>query len=210
MQQFPMTTPPPSGGHQSSPDYPEIPTDGPSIQRPDQEQFGKRAPSAAILTGEAGTNLVLSRLQTWGIAAQQAMAGVAYDIVADVPNVDMLRVQVKTQSQPKNGRCTFNLHRGFYRSKGGMFRYANNDFDIAALVCLSIGQIFFCAAPVHSQSFKADWLRMPQTDRRTFDAALRILQHRRRVNALAWLASMEAEVAPIPPAIPAPQLSMKF
>ena len=37
----------------------------------------KRAASAATLTGEAGTNLVLSRLQGWGIPAQASMPGIA-------------------------------------------------------------------------------------------------------------------------------------
>ncbi len=60
----------------------------------------RRAPSAAILTGEAGANLTLSRLQAWGIATQPAMPGVAYDLIADVPGLDMLRLQVKTKSKP--------------------------------------------------------------------------------------------------------------
>jgi hypothetical protein len=61
----------------------------------------KCAASAAILTGEAGGNFVLSWLQSWGIPAQPAMPGVAYDLSADVPNVDMLRIQVKTRPARK-------------------------------------------------------------------------------------------------------------
>jgi hypothetical protein len=61
----------------------------------------KRAPSAAILTGESGANLVLSRLQGWGIPAQASMPGIAYDLIADVKGLDMLRIQVKTRSRPK-------------------------------------------------------------------------------------------------------------
>jgi hypothetical protein len=193
----------------AGPFRPELMAENWSMALPAVASSKKRPPSAAILTGESGTNLVLSRLQGWGIAAQASMAGVAYDIVADIAGFDMMRVQVKTKSRPLNGRCSFNLTRGFYLSKSGMFPYANDDFDIAALVCLEIGQIFFCAAPVRRFSFQADWLRMPDTDRDTLKIALRTLQNRRRAETLAWLASMEPD-PPTPSNEPCSQITMNF
>jgi hypothetical protein len=170
----------------------------------------KRAASAAILTGESGANLVLSRLQGWGIPTQPAMAGVAYDLITDVPGLDMLRIQVKTQSRPRGQRCAFNLTRGFYYSKAGMFRYDKDDYDIAAFACLSIGQVFFCAAPVHRISVRATWLRSPGIDRQTFDLALRTLQQHRRAEALAWLAAMAPDLPPAPPEASSPQISFNL
>jgi|GEM_PF-5236726 len=154
----------------------------------------KRAPSA-ILIGEAGCNLVLSRLQSWGMPAQPAMAGLAYDLIADVKGLDLLRMQVKTRSKPRGSRCSFVMTRGFHYSKAGMFPYAADDYDIAAFVCLSLGQVFFCVGPVHRISVRTTWLRSPEVDRETFDLALSSFSRRRRAEDLAWLASMAPDSA---------------
>jgi hypothetical protein len=52
----------------------------PLVWLPGRRSVTKYAPSAAMLTGEAGTNPVLSRLQGWGIPAQASMPGIAYDL----------------------------------------------------------------------------------------------------------------------------------
>jgi len=153
----------------------------------------KHAPSA-ILTGEAGCNLVLSRLQSWGMPAQPAMSGLAYDLIADVRGLDLLRIQVKTRSKPKGARCSFVMTRGYHYSKSGMFRYADNDYDIAAFVCLALNQVFFCIAPIHRISVRTDWLRSPGIDRETFDLALSSFERRRHTAKLAWLASMTPDM----------------
>jgi hypothetical protein len=58
----------------------------PLIWLPGRRSVTKYAPSAAMLTGEAGTNPVLSRLQGWGIPAQAPMPGIAYDLRGTNPN----------------------------------------------------------------------------------------------------------------------------
>jgi hypothetical protein len=130
---------------------------------------------------------VLSRLQGWGIPAQPAMPGVSYDLIADIGHGDMLRLQVKTKRQPTGQRWSFSMTRGFYYSKAGMFRYDANDYDIAAFVCLSISQVFFCAAPVHRVSLRTSWLRSPGIDRETFALARQAIQQRRHAGALSRL-----------------------
>jgi hypothetical protein len=170
----------------------------------------KRAASAAILTGEAGGNLVLSRLQSWGIPAQPAMPGVSYDLIADVPNVDMLRVQVKTRTRPKGQVCSFSMSRGQYYSPAGMFRYSADDYDIAAFVCLSLGQVFFCLGPIHRISVRAMWLRSPGIDRDTFNLALQSLQRRRQTERLSWLATMEPEAPLAVQAAPSVQTMLPY
>ncbi len=77
----------------------------PQIRPPATPSAMKHAPSAARLTGEAGTNLVLSKLQGWDIRAQATMPGIAYDVIADVEGAGMLHIQVKIRLRPK-GRQT--------------------------------------------------------------------------------------------------------
>jgi hypothetical protein len=150
----------------------------------------KYGPPSAILIGEAGTNLVLSWLQSLGIPAQIAMPGIAYDLIADIPGLDLLRIQVKTRSTPKGQSCSFNMTRGFYYSKAGMFNYGRDDFDLAAFVCLSIGAVFFCAGPVERISVRRAWMQSPTIARDSFDLALHAIQRRRYADQAAWLASM--------------------
>ena len=212
MQQVTATMPPALGAHQSLPTGP-FPTplgNAPRIKPPATPPAMKRAPSTAILIGEAGANLVLSRLQGWRIPAQPAMPGVAYDLIADVPGLGMVRIQVKTKSSLKGQRCSFSLTRGFYYSKAGMFRYAEDDYDIAAFACLSFGQVFFCVAPIARISVSAAWLRSPGVARETFDLALRSLVYRRHSEALSWGASMTPDLPPATPQAPSWQASFNL
>lgn len=201
---------PPSGGfHQTFAPGPfRTPITDDNLPRLTPMRAAKRAPSAAILTGEAGVNLTLSRLQSWGIAAQPAMAGLAYDLVADVPGLDMIRLQVKTKTKPKGQTCSFTLTRGQYYSRAGMFKYAADDYEIAAFVCLSSAQVFFCAAPIHRITVRAIWLRTPGIDRETFQLAVQRLRQRRQAEALSWLASMTSDAQP--PMAPSPALHDNF
>lgn len=160
-----------------------------------------RGPASATLVGESGANLVLSRLQGWGIPAQPAMAGLPYDLLADVPGFDLVRIQVKTTSQPGGGQCSFRMQRGYHRSKSGVFAYTPQDFDIAAFVCLSLSAVFFYAGPVGRISVRTGWLRVPGIDVETLSLAIRTLRRERRNDALAWLASMSPDaLTPIPDA----------
>ncbi len=147
------------------------------------------APSA-ILIGEAGANLVLSKLQGWGIPTQVAMPGIAYDLIADIAGLDLLRIQVKTRSTAKGNSCAFNLTRGFYYSKAGIFNYGRDDFDLAAFVCLSIGAIFFCHDPKDYISVRRAWMQSSTIARDSFDLALQAIRRRRYADQAAWLASM--------------------
>jgi hypothetical protein len=160
------------------------------------------APSA-ILIGEAGANLVLSKLQGWGIPTQVAMPGIAYDLIADIPGVDLLRIQVKTRSTAKGNSCAFNLTRGFYYSKAGIFNYGRDDFDLAAFVCLSIGAVFFCHDPKDYISVRRAWMQSSTIARDSFDLALQAIQQRRLKDQLSWLASMDDSA-------PAPHLTPDF
>ena len=82
MQQGTASITPLPGSHQPVPASPFCPPLGniPLIRLPGRRSTMKHAPSAAMLTGEVGTNLVLPRLQGWGIPAQAWIRGMAYDL----------------------------------------------------------------------------------------------------------------------------------
>ena len=63
-----------------------LPGNIPLIRLPGRRSVMKYAPSAAMLTGEVGTNLALSRFQGWTIPAQAPMPGIAYDLRGTNPN----------------------------------------------------------------------------------------------------------------------------
>lgn len=173
------------------------------------------ATSSAVLIGEAGSSLVLSRLLAWGISAQTAMAGATYDIIADVPGFDMVRIQVKTRTRIDRGQCTFTMNRGFGRSKKGFFPYTANDFDLAAFVALPLERMFFFPGPVARIRVRTSWLRLPGTDRETLDLALRAIRGHRQSEMLSWLASMtdgdgQGDIPASPVAAPASQLAFSF
>ena len=154
-------------------------------------------PPSTTLIGEAGANLILSRLQAWGIAAQPAMAGLPYDLIADIPGFDMVRIQVKTRSRPNGKRCIFTMQRGHQRSRSGIFSYAPGDFDLAAFVCLSLPAVFFYAGPVERISLSTPWLRLPGIDRESLDLSIKTIRRCRYNDRSAWLASMQAESVPV-------------
>jgi hypothetical protein len=136
----------------------------------------KRVPSATILTREAGVTRTLSRLKSWGITAQPAMPGVAYDLIADVPGRDMIQLQVKTKTQPKGRTCSFTL----------------------------TWQVFFYAAPIHRISVRAMWLSTLGNDIETSQLVVQSLWRRRQAETLSWLASMTPGTQPVMAPSPTP------
>ncbi|MFT2095825.1 group I intron-associated PD-(D/E)XK endonuclease [Acidiphilium multivorum] len=186
----------PSVDRVNSPEYPSA-SSAPRVKRlrASPEPQRRHLPSTTLI-GEAGANLILSRLQSWGIAAQPAMAGLPYDLIADVPGFDMLRIQVKTRSRPNGKRCIFTMQRGHQRSRAGTFPYAPGDFDLAAFVCLSLSAVFFYAGPVERISLGTPWLRLPGIDRESLDLAIKAIRRCRYNDKRAWLASMQSDPTP--------------
>ncbi len=125
-----------------------------------------------ILIGEAGANYVLSKLQAWGIPSQAAMAGLAYDIVADIAGAGLVRIQVKTTTRLQGKRYAFLMKRGFYYSRQGNFGYESSDYDIAAFVCLPLARVCFCAAPIKRFSARPDWFLIEGIEWQTLQMAV--------------------------------------
>jgi hypothetical protein len=88
MQQVTASITPLLGARQPLPACPFCPQLGniPLIRLPGRRSTMQHAPWAAMLTGEVGTNLGLSRFQGWSIPAQASMPGIAYDLRGANPN----------------------------------------------------------------------------------------------------------------------------
>ena len=101
-------------------------------------------------TGKAAEHLVCADLIMSGYRAFLSDQGLPYDILVDVDG-SLLRVQVKSTRKPKNHdpktRVTpgylFHLRRA---GKGGRRRYAENSFDLYALVALDRQAIAYLPA----------------------------------------------------------------
>lgn len=129
--------------------------------------------SQEILIGDAGVHLVMSRLLSWRIPVRDAMNGMPYDIIADVPGTGMLRIQVKTTTRVTHGKLRYRMQRGFHNSRRGVFDYEESDFDIAGFVDLSKSKLLFCVTPRRSIAFPAEWLDLPDVEHRSWLYALR-------------------------------------
>jgi hypothetical protein len=136
--------------------------------------------SREILTGQAGTNLVLSKLQGWEIPAHPVMLGLLYDVVADIPHMGLIKVQVNTTAQVINKKCCFVMRPGFCYSMRGNFDYTDFDYDIAALVYLPMGKVCFHASPGSRAVFPPEWLLPVGIERKSLSFALNMLKCRRR------------------------------
>jgi hypothetical protein len=101
------------------------------------------------------------------------MPGLPYDLVADIPEIGLLRIQVKTTAQLK-GRCyVFVMKRGCHRSKRRKFDYDQTDYDIAAFVSLPLARICFCATPVKRFTARPEWLQAAGIEQQTLTMAIR-------------------------------------
>lgn len=135
--------------------------------------------SYEILIGEAGHNLVLSRLQSWLTPAQSAMPGLPYDILADIADIGIVRLQVKTCTRMQGKRYSFNMKRGFYGSAHGVFDYEIDDYDIAAFVCLPLSKICFIAAPIQRFSAPAAKFMTQGIEKDTLGIAIKTIRRQR-------------------------------
>ena len=140
----------------------------------DQPRLRHAPPKASqeTLIGEAGVHLVISKLLAWRIPTREAMAGLPYDIIADVENAGLLRIQVKTTTRLYGRKLRFRMQRGFYYSRRGIFDYEKTDFDMAAFVYLPAGKLCFWAAPGRSIAIYPEWLAPPDVEYKTWLLAL--------------------------------------
>lgn len=67
-----------------------------------------------VRTGRSGEHLVLAKLTRWGFDAHDAPQDSAYDVIVDMAG-KIIRVQVKTKSEPSGSSWNYRVQRGNWR-----------------------------------------------------------------------------------------------
>lgn len=102
--------------------------------------------------GNAGEALVSSWAARRGLHPVTAPAGAQFDHIFSVGQ-HLIRLQTKTTVSPgRDGKYHFRMTRGNSGDPNGTCRYTADAFDIAALVFLDLGVVYFTAA--NKVSFK--------------------------------------------------------
>jgi hypothetical protein len=113
-----------------------------------------------VRTGDAAEAFVIAKLLKWGYDAHDARRDLPYDVVVDLGDGRICRVQVKGRRQADCSSWSFRAVRGNWRSATGTYAYTDADYDISAFVALSLEKVLFLPG-VHA-SFRAttaDFLR---------------------------------------------------
>jgi len=106
--------------------------------------------------GNAGEALVTSWAARRGLHPVTAPAGAQFDHIFSVGQ-HLVRLQTKTTVGPgRDGKYHFRMTRGNSGDPNGTCRYGADAFDIAALVFLDLGVVYFTAERKVSYKFSPD------------------------------------------------------
>jgi len=131
-----------------------------------------------VRTGRSGEHLVLAKLTRWGFDAHDAPQDAAYDVIVDLAG-KIIRVQVKTKSEPSGSAWNYRVQRGNWRSATGTYEYADGDYDVFAGVANSLERVLFVPRVVQSIRFTTQEFMEPEAGRRSWLASLKqVLENR--------------------------------
>ena len=85
-----------------------------------------------VRKGDAAEALALFKLLNWGWDAHDARRDLPYDIVVDVGEGRICRLQVKGRTKAVRGRWDYRVTRGNWRSATGTYAYTSADYDVSA------------------------------------------------------------------------------
>lgn len=125
-----------------------------------------------VRTGRSGEHLVLAKLTRWGFDAHDAPQDSAYDVIVDIAG-KIIRVQVKTKSEPSGSSWSYRVQRGNWRSATGTYEYADGDYDVFAGVANSLERVIFVPRVVQSIRFTTQEFMEPDAGRRSWLASLK-------------------------------------
>jgi hypothetical protein len=91
-----------------------------------------------VRTGDAAEAFVIAKLLKWGFDAHDARRDLPYDVVVDVGDGRICRVQVKGRGRARDCIWHFRALRGNWRSATGTYAYTEADYDVSAFVALRI------------------------------------------------------------------------
>lgn len=113
-----------------------------------------------VMLGDAAEAFTIAKLLKWGFDAHDARRDAPYDVGVDLRDGRICRIQVKGQGQARQGKWDFRLVRGNPRTGTGSYAYAENDYDVTAVVALSIEKVIFYPGVHHAIRLStADFLR---------------------------------------------------
>lgn len=117
-------------------------------------------PRNDVRTGDAAEAFVIAKLLKWGFDAHDARRDLPYDVVVDVGDGRICRIQVKGRRCADKGIWHYRAIRGNWRSATGTYAYTEADYDVSAFVALSLEKVIFLPG-VHAafRATTADFLR---------------------------------------------------
>lgn len=102
----------------------------------------KRPTRNDIRNGDAAEALVLFKLLSWGFNAHDTRRDLPYDLAVDLGD-QVCRVQVKARGTAARGRWHYRFVRGNPRTGAGVYRYSASDYDVTAVVAMSLEKVLF-------------------------------------------------------------------
>ena len=134
-----------------------------------------------IRAGDNAEYLTLFALGEMGYDPCQGPRNGPVDIYVDVPDVGVVRIQVKGRNNRlKLNTMSFGFKRGFHATQTGQYPYDENDFDIAACVLLPARRVIFSyGVPKGSLNYRTKEFEIPNIERITFDQCLEKLSGKR-------------------------------
>ena len=134
-----------------------------------------------IRRGEMAEYITLFALGAMEYDPCQGPRSGAVDIYVDVPDVGVVRIQVKGRSNKRKEKSiSFGFKRGFHATQTGQYDYDEDDFDRAACVLLPARRVIFSHGVKRSITYRTKEFEIPDIERITFDQCLEKLSPVRR------------------------------
>jgi hypothetical protein len=135
-----------------------------------------------VMLGDAAEAFTIAKLLKWGFDAHDARRDAPYDVGVDLRDGRICRVQVKGQGQARQGKWDFRLVRGNPRTGTGSYAYSDNDYDVTAVVALSIEKVLFYPGVHHAIRLSTpDFLR-PDAEAQSWEQALQVFKSKPFLN----------------------------
>ena len=125
-----------------------------------------------VRTGDAAETLVIYRLLMLDYDAHNSRRDAAYDVVVDLHNGRVLRIQVKSCSKAVRGRLNYRFVRGNPRTGAGSYLYAPTDFDITACVAVPLDRVIFVPGVHAKLSMRTEHFLRPRCEAESWQRAL--------------------------------------
>jgi len=131
-----------------------------------------------VRNGDAAEAFVIAKLLKAGFDAHGARRDASYDISVDLGHGRYCRIQVKGRERATRGKWDFRFVRGNPRTGAGTYAYAATDFDVTAVVALSLERaLFFPGVQRSLRLTTADFLR-PDGEAQSWARALAVFNRK--------------------------------